>query len=278
MIETVVSIVESAASGPGIATQIAALTTPAAKAMLKQRWAWEFFKHLPQQTAAWVARLRYLQMMGMHGYIADIAGSFIGKSVAFQSAMGKIAAEEALLSHTARIAAANAAASAAEGTLVAGAGTTVACVLLPVVALAAVGAALGAPYYQAREEAKKEGYASGFSKGFITGLLDWELRFTIDRFWDNALSKNHFDEVIPTLRANSHNSGLIKGRLAGLAKTPEDRRIYLRGLRMLTQTSKAGWTPRNDEWMERMRARQVQISYVIDLAGAASRSGLITQE
>jgi hypothetical protein len=39
--------------------------------------------------------------------------------------------------------------------------------------------------------------------------------------------------------------------------------------------SKAGWTPRSDDWMERMRARLVQISYVIDLAGAGRKHGMV---
>ena len=124
----------------------------------------------------------------------------------------------------------------------------------------------------------KEGYASGFSKGFITGLLQWELRFTIDRFWDNAVGKNGFDESLPAIRAASQNNGLIKGRLAGLAKDDGEKKRYLLGLHKLTTTSKAGWTSRNDDWMEKMRARQVQISYVIDLQAAALKSGLITVE
>jgi hypothetical protein len=276
VIETVVSIVPSSTGG-GVASELLSMSYAEWLAWARQRGAMAFFRNLPQQTAAWVTRLRYLQSMGMNSYISEMAGSFVGRSVAFQSALGKIAAEEAFVAHSARIAAANAAATAAEGTLVAGAGTTAAAVILPVVALVAVGVALGAPYYQAREEAKKEGYASGFSKGFITGLLKWELRFTIDRFWDNAVAKNGFDEAIPGIRAGAHNRGLLKGRMAGLAKGDDEKKRYLKGLRMLTKTSTAGWTSRSDDWMEQMRARQVQISFVIDLAAAASKHKVLSE-
>ena len=257
-------------------SRILAMSSAEWLAYARANSAWYFFKDLPRATAAWVERIRYLRMMGMDTYIETLAANS-AKNVAFNSAMGKIAAEEAMAAHAAEIAAADATATAAEGTLVAGAGTTAAAIALPVIAMAAVGVALGAPYYQARQEAMKEGYASGFSKGFITGLLRWELRFTIDRFWDNAVNKNGFDEALPTIRANSHNKGLLEGRVAGLAKTDGEKKAYLLGLHKLVKTSQAGWTPRSDDWMERMRARQVQISYVIDLATAATKHGLISQ-
>ena len=256
VVETVVSIVESAAGG--VTTTVAPMSAA---------------EYVAFATPRWIARIRYLRMMGMDSYIEDLAGSFIGRSAAFQNAMSQIAAEETAAS----MAAADAAAVAAEGTLVAGAGTTAAAIALPVVAMAAVAVALGAPYYQARQKAKKDGYASGFSKGFITGLLKWELRFTIERFWDDAVDKNGFDEVLPTIRANSHNKGLLEGRVAGITKTDDEKKAYLRGLHKLVKTSQEGWTPRSDDWMERMRARQVQISYVIDLATAATKHGLISQ-
>ncbi|HEY2867644.1 MAG TPA: hypothetical protein VGJ02_11180 [Pyrinomonadaceae bacterium] len=257
-VETVVSIVESAFGG--VSTTTAPMT--AAEYTV---WA----------TPAWVARLRYLRMMGMDSYIEDMAASFLGKPGGpLQAALSQIAAEEQAVT----IAAADAAATAAEGTLVAGAGTIAAAVVVPVIAMAAVGVALGAGYYQAREEARKEGYASGFSKGFVTGLLQWEVRFTIDRFWDNATNQNGIDEQLPTIRANAHNKGLLKGRVAAIAMTEKAKKTYLRGLRKLVTTSTAGWTSRSDDWMEQMRARQVQIGYVIDLATAATRYGIIKIE
>jgi hypothetical protein len=209
----------------------------------------------------------------VQAYIKDMAASFIGRQAAFQTAMAQLAAQET----AATLAASNAAAAAAEGTLVAGAGTTVAAVTIPVIAMIAVGVALGAPYYQAREEAKKEEYASGFARGFITGLLKWQLRFMIDRLWDNAVSKNAFDEQMPTIRANAHNKALLEGRAAGLAIADPVKKRFLLALRMLTTTSTSGWNARSDDWAERMRARKVQVDYVIDLAVAARKHGVIKQ-
>ena len=274
-VETVLSIVESG-SGDSAFVELLEMSAAEYQAYARARGAMFFFQNISQQTAAWVSRIRYLRAMGMDGYIETLAAN-AGKNVAFHSAMGQIAAEEALVTHSAEIAALNAEAAAAEGTLVAGAGTTALAIGLPVIAMAAVAVALGAPYYQARQEAKREGYASGFSKGFITGLLRWETRFTIDRFWDPALNQNGFDELLPTIRANAHNTGLLKGRVAGLAWTDSEKKIFLTGLHKLVKTSQAGWLPRSDDWMERMRARQVQISFVIDLATAATKRGLIKE-
>ncbi len=275
MIETVLSVVQSA-SGEGVLTRILSMNSAEWAAFRNHRAAARFFHDVPRQIAAWTARLQQLKRAGDLLYLKDMARLYSG-NFAYQSAVAKLAAEEALITHSARIAAANAAATAAEGTLVAGAGTTAAAVIVPVVALVAVGLALGAPYYEAREKAKKDEYASGFAKGFITGLLKWELRFTIDRFWDNAVGRNGFDHSMPAIKAAAHNTGLIEGRLAGLAKDDSEKKNYLRALRMMTKTSTAGWTSRSHDWMEQMRARQVQISYVIDLMGAAVRSGMITQ-
>jgi len=273
--ETVLSIAESGAEETTISHLIAAY--PASGAA--HRAALEFFRSLPGATERWVARIGYLRSAGMDGYIAELGSSTLaGQDVAFQSALGKIAANEATVSHAASIAEANAAASAAEGTLTAGAGTTTAAIVLPAISVIAVSMALGAPVYQAREEARKEGYITGFATGFVTGLLDWDLRFTISRFWDQAARHNPVDGQMPIIRAHSYNQGLIKGRIAGLAKAPNEKRAYLRGLRRLAHPSSAGWQPRSDNWMEKARARQVQISYVIDLMGAAVRSRLIRAE
>lgn len=273
-VETVLSIIETA-SGEGVASELLSMSYAEWLAYARARGAQAFFTNIPQQTTAWLARIRYLRMMGYgEAYITAIGEGMGASNVAFHSAMGKMAAEEAYVAHTAAMAQA----TAAEGTLMAGAGTTVACIVLPVVALVAVGLALGAPYAQAREEAKKKGYESGFSKGFVTGLLEWELRITIERFWDNALDKNGFYDELPKIRANSHNNGLIKGRAAGLAKAGPEKKSYLKGLRKLGKTSSVGWLPRSDHWMEKARARNVQISYVIDMAGAATKYGLIKQE
>lgn len=75
-------------------------------------------------------------------------------------------------------------------------------------AVVAVQVALGSGYYLARQQARKDEYASGFSKGLIMGLPQWELRFVIDRFWDNAVAKDAWDEEMPAIRANAHSTGL----------------------------------------------------------------------
>ena len=275
MIETVLSIVESN-SGGGAVSKLLSMGSAEWQAFSRNRAAHRFFQEIPKQIAAWTARLQQLKRAGDLLYLKDMARLYSG-NFAYQSAVAKLAAEEAFITHSARIAAANVAANAAQGTLVAGAGTTAAAIIIPVVALVAVGMALGAPYYQAREEAKKEGFASGFSQGFITGLLKWELRFTIDRFWDNAVGRNGFDESLPPIRAASFNTGLLNGRLAGLAKDDNEKSRYLLGLRMLTTVSSAGWTSRSHDWMEQMRARKVQVNYVIDLAAASRRHGLLSE-
>lgn len=249
---------------------------PRHQAFLKHERALQFFRNLPAQINAWTQRIQYLRQMAPD-YLQTLIQGGRG-SVAFEAAMARLAAQEAFVSHAARMAALDAVAVASEGTLVVGVGTTIAAVVVPVVAMVAVQVALGAPYYQAREQARKEGYASGFSKGFITGLLKWELRFTIDRFWDNAVAKNPFDEELPKIRANAHNQALIHGRVAGLAKKDGDKKNYLIGLRKLTSVSQAGWTPQSDNWLEREQARNVQVSYVIAFAGAAQKHRIIETE
>jgi hypothetical protein len=248
------------------------INDPVHRHLMNQENLIRYFKDLPKFTAAWLARIQYLRVMNPV-YLEVLKATV--KDVAFHSALGKIAANEAVVAHSARMAALNATAAASKGTLVVGAGTTILCVAVPVVAMLAVQLALGAPYYEARQKARKDGYASGFSKGFIMGLLKWELRFAIERFWDNAVDRNHFDESIPRIRANAHNQGLMDGRAGALAVSDDEKNDYLKALRLLTNSSTVGWTPQSDDWMERSRARQVQISYVIELASAAMKSGII---
>jgi hypothetical protein len=282
-VETVVSIVESPGGGAAQSNFMEAVewlrwwnADPAHQAFLKHEQAMRFFNGIRSRTSAWIQRIRYLREYAPD-YLERLAQAE-GRSFAFEAATARMAAEEAAVTHAARIAAANAAAEAAEGTLVAGVGTTVVVVVVPVVAMIAVQMALGLPYYQAREQARKRGYAWGFAKGFLTGLLQWELRFTISRFWDDAVDKNPFDEELPKIRANAHNQALIHGRVAGLAKNDVEKKDYLFGLRKLAHPSAAGWSPRSDDWLERERARLVQVSYVIDLAGAAQRHRIVNIE
>lgn len=276
----VVTLVETAlssVSGPSSSVVELAYMSAAERApILRAMSASSFFKHLPYDTARWIERIRYLRVM--NPVYLDKLAAMNANNVAFHSAVGKMAAQEAAVTHAARIAAANAAASAAEGTLVAGAGTTVAAVVIPVVAMVAVQVALGAGYYQAREKAKKDEFVSGFARGFIIGLLKWELRFTIDRFWDNAVARDSWDEAMPTIRAQAHNEGLIAGRVAGLAKSDAEKQVYLKWLTKVSDASTAGWTSRSDNWNERMRARRVQLNYVIEMAVAARKLGLVIAE
>lgn len=276
----VVTLIEtalSAASGPSSSVvNLAYMSAAERLPIIRAMEASNFFKTLPEQTARWMQRIKILRIDSPR-WLARYA-TMMPKDVSFHSAMAKLAAEEAAVSRAAQVAAANAAASAAEGTLVAGAGTTAAAIVIPVVAMVAVQVALGAPYYQARELAKKEEYASGFGRGFITGLLKWELQFTIDRFWDNAVGRNGFDDDMPSIRAKAHNEGLLEGRIAGLAKNDAEKKYYLAFLKRLTSASTAGWTSRSSDWNERMRARRVQINYVMDLAHAARRHGVVAAE
>lgn len=236
---------------------------------LKAEKALKFFKNARRLTDNWVRRIEQLRLIRadlMKNTMDAARGAF-----EFEAAQARMAAQEAFVSNAARMAAVE----GTKGTLVAGAGTTVLAIVVPIVGMIAVQVALGAPYYQARKKAEEEGYSTGFAEGFVTGLLHWELRFAIDRFWDNAVARNLYDDAIPRIRANSHNQGLIDGRAAGIAKNDEEKKDYLRGLRVLANTSTAGWTPKSDNWLERAQARQVQISYVIALAAAARRSGII---
>jgi hypothetical protein len=252
------------------------LNEPGVREWMNLENAKEFARHLPKAIAAWEARIRYVKL-NMWEYWETFVSNARG-GTAFEAAMARITAQEAALTQAARMASLNAAATAAEGTLVAGVGTTIACVVVPVVGMVAVQMALGAGYAQAREQARKDGYASGFAKGLITGLLKWELRFVIERFWDDAKDKNAFDEELPKIRANAHNQALIHGRVAGLARTDKEKKDYLLALRKLTKTSTAGWTPWSTgneyrDWLQRERAKVVQSSYVIELAGAATKYG-----
>jgi hypothetical protein len=260
-VATVVSIIESAVV-PGTAV---VKTVQAAAMGASERLAIKEAARFEQAVARWINSIRTARLMNPAN--AHFFEFTFGHHSAFQQALSRLAAEEAVLQAGAR------AVTPLSSTIGVAAG-----VILPVVGMVAVQMALGAGYYEAREKAKKEGYATGFARGFITGLLAWELRFTIDRFWDNAVSQNAFDESMPGIRANAHNRGLVEGRIAAVAKTDTERKEYLRGLYKLTVVSTAGWTSRSNDWMEQMRARRVQIDYVIELSTAAKKHGIVTVE
>jgi hypothetical protein len=175
------------------------------------------------------------------------------------------------------LALADAEAAAAEGTLLAGVGVEIAAVALPVIAVVAVGVALGAPYLQAREAAKKEETVSGFSHGFIMGLLEWKWEWAV-RLFPGYFPPNPYDPAMAQIRALAYLNGMQTGFLAGASLPRAAKKLYLLKLHTLVTTSKVGWTARSDAWQEQMRARRVQISYVIDLAVAARKYGIIKDE
>jgi hypothetical protein len=260
-VATVVSIIESAVlPGSAVVKTVQAVTMGASERLAIREAA-----SFEQAVVRWINSIRSARALNPgNSHLWEFTFSHHS---AFQEALSRMAAEEAFLKAGSR------AVAPLSSTIGVAAG-----VILPVVGMVAVQMALGAGYYEAREKARKEEYARGFSRGFITGLLEWELRFTIDRFWDNAVGKNGFDDSMPAIRALAHNKGLVEGRIAAVAKSESERKEYLRGLYKLTVVSKAGWTSRSDDWMEQMRARRVQIDYVIEMSTAAKKHGIVSQE
>src|SRR5262249_34027284 len=154
--------------GPGPITQALAKDSAkkAARDAILRQWA----ESAPRR---WIERLTQLKNQGRWDYIEKLRSGALGKNVATQVAE----AERTMgMRQTAAraLALAEAEAAAAEGTLVAGVGTTLAAVALPVVGMVAVQVALGAPYYEAREAAKTEQTEIGFGRGFVMGLLEWK--------------------------------------------------------------------------------------------------------
>jgi len=150
---------------------------------------------------------------------------------------------------------------------------------LPVIAMAGVFAALGSGYAAARDAAREENSASGFAEGFITGILGWQWQQTASRFGRRYLVINQADEAMDVIRVKYYNGGLKAGYAAGAALNPAARKAYLSRIRAITGAQiPGGWSAGSDDWSERMRAQQVQTSYVIQLATAARRSNIIKPE
>lgn len=143
------------------------------------------------------------------------------------------------------------ASSGGAGAIVAGA--------LPVIGQAAVFAALGAPYYEARLMLAEENTQSGFSQGWVMGLLDWDWPHVVARFGRKDLLRiNAFDESTDVIRVEAYNRGLKAGYLAGRVMPDDGKKVYLNRLRLLAGVSiPVNWT------------RVTQIAYVIELAGKA---------
>lgn len=179
--------------------------------------------------------------------------------------------------------------AAARGTsmaaTVSGAGGLAVTLGIPIVVAVGVWVMLGSGYYQARKEIRRKGFMTGFSHGFTTGVLKWS--------WDLAVAHlakpfvirtNAFDPVMDREEALGYNEGLTKGWAVGSAvwetfydsrldKVVDKKKSYRIALRRLAGRHDSGEWSRN--WDE---ARLQQDNYVIELAGAGIRNGLIVPE
>ena len=162
------------------------------------------------------------------------------------------------------------AAEAAPFAASAGAGA-VAAGVIPVVVAVGVWVALGSGYYEARQIVKNENALSGFSQGFVCGLLRWNYGQTLERFGRENIRINVFDEATNEIRVSAYMDGLPKGFVAGIAMPRETAKDYLKKLRQLANV----FLPRADDWAG---ARNVQIGFVISLAAAGRKHGLIKAE
>ena len=141
---------------------------------------------------------------------------------------------------------------------------------VPVVAMVGVWVALGSGYYEAREQAKIEESKSGFAYGFVMGVLDWQWHHLVSHFQRPLMRTNKFDEAMDVIRVRSYHGGLKTGFGAGSALPTGVKRAYRAKLRSLAGRRDSGpWSADRDT------ARNQQVTYVIDLASAAMRNGVI---
>lgn len=144
---------------------------------------------------------------------------------------------------------------------------------LPVVTAVGVWVALGSGYYQAREEAKKEEAMSGFSQGFVMAISGWSWNHVVPLFQRPLLRINKYDEAMDSIRVNSFHGGLKRGFLAGKVLPEDAKKEYRKKIRQ------AGNVHGPKEWsQDDDTKRNQQISYVIDMASAARRYGIIKPE
>lgn len=152
-------------------------------------------------------------------------------------------------------------------------------IALPVITMVGVFVALGSGYAAARDLARNENTASGFSQGFVTGLLGWEWRHTADRLGRRYLVIDSWDEAMDSIRVKYYNGGLKAGWVAAKAFNPSVGRAYLTKLRKASGVQIPGdWSAHSGDEAERLRARHVQTSYVIDLAATGLRYNIIRPE
>jgi len=155
---------------------------------------------------------------------------------------------------------------------------------IPVVVAIGVWVMLGANYMLARQEVRRKGFMRGFSQGFTTGILDWKWEQAVRLFaMPFAIRRNSFAPELDREEAMSFNEGLIKGWATGNAvpnnfimdhlSEKDKKKIYRIALRQLANRhDSAAWSKDQDE------ARNQQISYVIQLAGAGLKNGMIVPE
>lgn len=144
---------------------------------------------------------------------------------------------------------------------------------LPVLTAVGCWVALGSGYYEARQIAKKNETMSGFSQGFVTAILGWKWNQVTSRFQRLHLNINQFDSAMDSIRVNSYHAGLKTGFLAGIVLPPEMRKEYSKKIR------RAGNVHGPKEWSRDSDvARNQQISYVIEMATAAVRHGILKPE
>jgi hypothetical protein len=156
---------------------------------------------------------------------------------------------------------------------------------IPIVVAVGVWVMLGAGLYQARKEIRRKGFMSGFSQGFTMGVLKWTWDQAVTRFAKRfVIRRNAFDPVMDREEALGYNEGLTKGWAAGSAvpetffdansnKVIDKKKAYSIALRRLAGRYDSGpWSRNPDE------ARLQQVAYVIELAAAGLRQGLIVPE
>jgi hypothetical protein len=144
---------------------------------------------------------------------------------------------------------------------------------VPVMAMAGVFVALGAGYYEARQMARKSNALIGFAEGFVMGVLKWNWAQAWSHFGKKEVGTNAWDQGISVAAYEGYNSGLKTGFGMGSALPENAKKAYRIKLRNLADIHGSGrWSRNSDE------AYLQQRNYVIELAGAGVRNGVIKAE
>jgi hypothetical protein len=145
---------------------------------------------------------------------------------------------------------------------------------IPLVVAVGTWVMLGSGYYLARKRIRQKGTVTGFAQGFVMGVLNWQWHHAWSIFGrPYVVRANSWDARMDVEETLGLNEGLHKGFGLGSA-TPEDRKKgYRIALRRLAGRHDAGpWSRNSDE------AHLQQRNYVLELAGAGVRQGLIVAE